>query len=645
MRWKFIGPFAVVAAVVVAFNILFLDMLLKKAVTASGEAVFGAKVEVARLKTKLSDLSINIDGVQIADKSDVWKNLVEIKKVKFAVRPLPLLAAKLNVEEMSVDGIRFGTPRKSSGALPPRKVKKIEKERESDGVASRLASAILEKGKDEVASLPAASSIREAREALGKISPDMVKLDDLEAPRELDKIKEGLQYKYTQNAQNLANLNVSSRLATVSSALSSASKISISSVEEARAALPALENLGKAGETAQNTLNDIAAVRRRIAADFGQEKDILARVEELKNADLKKISDKLRLPSLPSGNFSSALFGNVWIDRVNTAIHYIGLARKYMPAGKKGRQEIKERKRLKGRDIEFPGPKARPKFLVEKISLSGEFGNVESPVSFLGAASDFTSDPVLWGKPATLKLSGSGGGRSLDADAVFDHTSDAPRDSFNIAYRGMDGKSLRLPESEYLPSFEDSRAAVEMSLEFVDDEINARLGLGVSKISYRLASDADESRKMIADLWKGINEIKISALVRGRAGDLKVTLESDIDRILSDRLKGLFGEKLNEARARLRAEVDRLTDAKRAEVMKEYNDKRAAAMDEAAALEKDARARVDEVRARTDEISAKIKEVEDRERKRAEAEKRKAEEALQKQGAEKLGDIQKNLFR
>jgi len=473
----------------------------------------------------------------------------------------------------------------------------------------------------------------------------MIKLDELEAPRELDKMKEGLQYKYTQNTQNLANLNVPARLETVSSALSSASKISISNVEEARAAAGALENLGKAGETAQNTLNDISAAREQISADFGKEKDILARVEELKNADLKRISDKLQLPSLPSGNISSALFGSVWIDRVNTAIHYMGLIRKYMPAGKKGEEKIKVRPRLKGRDIEFPGPKARPKFLVEKISLSGEFGDIASPVAFLGYASDFTSDPVLWGKPAVVKLSGAGGGRSLDASAVFDHTTDLPRDSFNIAYKGMDGKSLGLPESEYLPSFEDSRAAVEMSLEFVDDEINSRLGLGVSKISYRLAADADESRKMIADLWKGINEIKIAALVRGRAGDLKVTLESDIDRILSERLKGLFGEKLNEARARLRAEVDRLTDAKRAELMKEYNEKRAAAMSEAVALEKDARARVDEVRARTDEISAKIKEIEDRERKRAEEEKRKAEETLKKQGAEKLDQLKRDVFK
>ncbi|MDI6757551.1 MAG: TIGR03545 family protein [Endomicrobiia bacterium] len=646
MRWKFIAPFAAVVAVVAAFNILFLDALLKKAVVASGEAAFGAKVDVARLKTKFSDLSARIEGLSIADKNDVWKNIAQAKSIRFAVRPYPLLSAKVNIEEMSVEGLKFGTPRKTSGALPPRVVKKIEKQ-DKPGVASRLMSALYEKGKTQVASLPAASSIKDARAALSKISPDMVKLDDLESPRELEKMKEGLAHKYVQNKERLENLNLSARLAPVSSAVAEASKIKISAIEEAQAAAPALENLKNAGEHAQNALVEIQALKTQIAADFGEEKDILRALEDLKNADLKKLSDKLKLPSLPSGNISEALFGRAWIGRVNTAVYYIGLVRKYMPARKKTDKTV-ERPRLKGRDIEFPGgPSPRPKFLVEKILIQGEFGPPESPTVFSGVATDFTSDPSLWGKPARIKLAGSGGGRSLDIQAIFDHTGEAAKDSFAVSYKGIDGKSLGLPESEYLPSFENSRAAVEVSFDFADDEINSRLGLKVGGVSYRasLAEGDDETRKILSDIWKGIDELSLAARISGRVGDLRFSVESGIDKILSERMKKIFGEKLAEAQTRLRAEVNRLTDEKRAEVMKEYNERKAAIMSECAVREKEARSQIDAIRDKTEEVRAKIKEIEDREKKRAEEEKRKAEEELKKQGGEKFEQLKRNIFK
>lgn len=649
MRWKFITPFAAVVAVVAAFNVLFLDVILKKAVVASGEAAFGASVDVARLKTKFSDLSVRIEGLAIANKNDVWKNIAEAKSIRFAVRPYPLLSAKVNIEEMSVEGLRFGAPRKTSGALPPRKAREIEKSQKADGVVSRMSAALYEKGKKEVASLPAASSIKDARAALSKISPDMVKFDDLEAPRELEKMKDGLAHKYTQNKERLENLNLSARLEPVSSTIAEASKISINTVEDARAAAPALENLKNAGETAQKALSEISAVREHLAADFGEEKDLLRVIEDLKNADLKKLSEKLKIPSLPTGNISGALFGRAWIGRVNTAVYYIGLVRKYMPARKKTDKTV-ERPRLKGRDIEFPGgPAPRPKFLVEKILISGEFGPPESPTVFSGVATDFTSDPALWAKPARIKLDGSGGGRSLDALAILDHTGEIARDSFAVSYKGIDGKSLGFPESEYLPSFENSRAAVEVSFEFSDDEINSRLGLKVGGVSY-CASPAegnggDETRKILADIWKGIDELTVAARISGRAGDLRFSVESGIDRILSERMKKLFGEKLAEAQARLRAEVNRLTDEKRAEVMKEYNERKAAIMSEYAVREKEARSQIDAARSKVEEVRAKIKEIEDREKKRAEEEKRKAEEELKKQGGEKLDQLKRNIFK
>jgi len=113
MRWKFFIPFVVVVGVVTLFNILFLDVIIKKVLISAGESVFGAKVEVRYLRTGFSDLSVTIKDLSIADKDDVWKNLFETEKIRFALKPLPLLSAKFNIDEVSIEGMRFGTQRKT----------------------------------------------------------------------------------------------------------------------------------------------------------------------------------------------------------------------------------------------------------------------------------------------------------------------------------------------------------------------------------------------------------------------------------------------------------------------------------------------------------------------------------------------------
>ena len=122
MRWKYFIPAAVITALIIIFNIVFLDMLLKTALVSTGEAIFKAKVEVGSLKTKFSNLSVKITDLRIADKSDPWKNAFEVGGINFALRPAPLLSKKFIIENMSVEGVKWGTKRETSGALPPKKI-------------------------------------------------------------------------------------------------------------------------------------------------------------------------------------------------------------------------------------------------------------------------------------------------------------------------------------------------------------------------------------------------------------------------------------------------------------------------------------------------------------------------------------------
>jgi len=172
---------------------------------------FGAKVEVSSLKTRFRDLSIDIKGLKAANKNDVFKNIFDIDDIRFSVRPAPLLSAKIIINEMSIDGLKWGTQREDSGALPVKiqaKYEKQQKKENKDSLFSKLTGKIIEKGKSEITQLPALGGIKNVQEQFKNFSFDKaISIDDLESVKELDRMKQELNDKYTKYMQNINSLD------------------------------------------------------------------------------------------------------------------------------------------------------------------------------------------------------------------------------------------------------------------------------------------------------------------------------------------------------------------------------------------------------------------------------------------------------
>src|SRR5207237_3619697 len=77
-----------------------------------------------------------------------------------------------------------------------------------------------------------------------------------------------------------------------------------------------------------------------------------------------------------------------------------------------------------------------PRFLLVKAQLAGEVGR-EQPFGFTGTLTGITTNPPLYGKPATIALHGAQGGRSFDVQGMLDHTRDVPAESLEAAYTGF----------------------------------------------------------------------------------------------------------------------------------------------------------------------------------------------------------------
>ena len=636
MRWKFVIPSFIIIAAVVAVNILFLDTFIRKALIAGGEKAFGAKVEIAGVKTRLRNMSVAINGVAVADKDNRWRNVFETESLRFSMEPLPLLSKKVIINEMSVAGIRWGTQRATSGALPPRKLKKIAAARgreDENSATSRLLNKLKEKGKSEIASLPALQTVENAQNALKDISVDKALASlALQSPAEIEKIKTDISERSAQFSAGVEGLQIDEKTAKAGALLNELKEVRIQNLSDLEQIRSKIDEINRTKDELEKTYKDVQSLQSQVSSAFGDTKNILARLEEAKNRDFQSLMSKMQLPTFSYNNIAQALFGQMWINRVNSVIHYIHLARKYMPA-RSGKDKKVARQRLRGIDVKFPKENALPDFLIRTVSLSGTTGGpgkTGEALDFKGVAANITSDPVLLGKPVTAVIVGTQGTKRLNLGAAFDHTTANTTDRIDISYVGLPAKDFNIPSSEYLPAFNEgtvgitssfmlkSSATVDCYMDAVLSGINASAGIN----------------EIAAQLWKGVTEIKIHSALAGSMDNPALSVSSNLDDILSANIKNLYGEKLAEVQNKARAEIDRLTLEKKRELLAQAASAKETILNQIMANQK-------EIRYTMDALTGKREEIDNQIRSKADEEKKKAEEEIKKKAVEQL----QNLFK
>lgn len=652
MRWKFLIPFLIIIAAIAAFNIIFLDSLIKKAAISGGEIIFGARVEISSLSTNFKNLSITIKDLRIADKNDEWTNLFESGNIHFGVRPLPLLTKKIVIDEMSVEGLRWGTKRKTSGFLPPAKIARLNRA-DKDSFTSKLLKKIEERAAREFAALPPVETIANIQKSIKDVSVEnAVNALDLQSLKEMDAMSKEVSAKYSQYTQNIDNLKIQEKIDNSNRLINEIKAIDFRNVSDIENAKNAITKLQETKTDLEKTYNDVKAIQSQAGADFGREQDWLKKINELKDKDFQNISGKLKLPAFSYQNVSQAIFGPVWVQRINTVVYYMGIARKYMPARKKEDKKI-VKKRLKGMDVSFPSYNALPDFLIAKMSLSGSTGGdgkTGEAIDFSGKIEDITSDPILIGRPIKLTLSGIQGTKKINIEGIADHTTDEPVERLSIAYSGLDVKDFGIPSSDYLPQLNKGDASIAANFTLKGGAIEGTLHAALTSLSPEITPQSnDEAQKILSSLWYGVSTITLDASLGGTLENMNISLSSNIDKILSDRLKNIYGEQLANIQNRLHAEIDKLTSQKKEEFLNEFTIKKNEVSNRIMEKQKDIGLTIDALNTKKTEVENKIKSRIDAEKNKAEEEinrrkeeeKRKAEEELKKRSEEEF----KKLFK
>ncbi|MDR0442355.1 MAG: hypothetical protein LBH44_02995 [Treponema sp.] len=122
---------AVTASAIIFFSI-FANPLLGNAMEKGLEAIFDAKSDVRGFNLSLLRFRIAIGSITVANKDKPMTNLFEMGKTEIRLKPEAVLRGKVYIEEIRADAIRFGTERKTSGALPAKPPKVKQEKPKSD---------------------------------------------------------------------------------------------------------------------------------------------------------------------------------------------------------------------------------------------------------------------------------------------------------------------------------------------------------------------------------------------------------------------------------------------------------------------------------------------------------------------------------
>lgn len=551
-RWKAIGPLLLVLALLVVIWMIFGDRLVQDTSEEASTELLGTEVDISGLKLHETAARVNVARVQIADPFDRQKNLVETGALELELDPAALLEKKLVVNQLRVTDLTFGTRRETPAAPAA-----------SHGYAATMLSRVRQWSSQFTVPLLQLTPI----DTIKQLVLDPNQLSTVKQTRAVLAAADSIKNAF---ARNFAALDIRP---TIDSARALAERLT--------GANPA--SLGLAGtraavQSVRRTLQELDSTRDRISqlersgeAGISLLRRGVESVDQARQDDYAFARGLLQLPSFAAPDIGAALFGPVSIDRFQQAVYWAELARKHLPPGLQPRTRAGlKRLRMDGTTVEFPRERDYPSFLLRQGSLNVSFTAFGGKHTLAAAITGLTSQPTLYGHPATVVSRGTIGGAHpmrLQAGAVINHVGAIPVDSVQASLDGVPLPGFRLPGLPFRVDPGTGLSRLDFTLR--GDQVKAQWSLRSTAATWQLDSAAATSLGMVQQLiWRvvsGLRQLDVTAELSGNLRSPRFSVHSNIDEAIAERIHAVLGEEVQKAEEKVKAEVDRLVMEKVAE--------------------------------------------------------------------------------
>ena len=539
IRWSGLIVFIVIVGLITIFTLFFLDGIIKGMIEDRASLAVGAKVEIGDLRFKIFGLSVDIQNLQVANPEEPMRNSVEVGSLGFDLGAAPLLKKKIVIERMKVLDLAWNTPRKTSGALPPRLQKKLEARKKPSDLGAKAEKRI------EECVLPNFSILAD----LKKRSPEeLLKGANLQSaaflgdyPKKVSNVKETWE-------KHLKELPAKDEIEKDVKAFQSLKDKRPRDLTQLPAYLEKVNDLQKKISDTQKTLT---TAQQEFKTEMNNLKTSLQEVEKLKDADVKTVMGKLGVQIPSATDLICVLLGKEVAHKVNWAL---GMYRKLSQYTSKGKPKEEKEKpkpvpRMKGMDVRFPITRGYPDFLLELAEFSArpdikKASGIFAFERLAGELRGLTSHPALYGKPTLFKLNGSMVGNLAKDFALagqFDHRKTVAEDRINLNI-----KELRIEQAGTSGPQESPLRLASALL-----NVNGSLGVKGEALDGRVLLDVlnpkvsvGSSAAILGDLFKNMGSFDISLSIGGTLDQPSIGLSSSATKALTSGLENLVQKEM-----------------------------------------------------------------------------------------------------
>ncbi len=535
-RWKLIIVLFIIASILI-FNIFFKDRLLTQGIEKTLESIFQADVEIRELNFSLLKGSISYNSLTIADADNNMQNLLETGPSEFRIDMKELSKKRVKIEEMSMTGVMWDSPRMDDGALDNSGSTESDGSNEDDSKVFEVLAldsgefdieALLEDQKSNLTSLNLINQGNEEIDAFTQKWEGVYSEKDKEI-EELETDVEELKLLTTQNT---------------------------GTIKEGQVIALQIKDLYP---RVTDTKDGLVALQHDFKEDKNSLMDLKKSINNAVDDDIAYLNGMLNLTTSDIGSLASdaaeKYIRNRWNDYYEKALKAFEIYEKFQINENKELTDEKVFQRDSGRNIYFPSPD-NPGFLIEHILLSGSWG---LSGSFTSEIRSLSNEPDKLNEGSSFLVNFGSAQSTIKLDGILDLRTDSEI-SFLMEIESP-GNFLSMEEGIAVLNISN----LNSNAEFIGESKTSKekntvittLDIILTEIVIEQENEEGFLSEAVKDILSDMNSIDLRAEIGiNRDGLETVKVLSDLDDILSERIGGYIKDKADDTEEELRVSLE-----------------------------------------------------------------------------------------
>ncbi len=544
-RWRAVGPLFCFGVLLIILYVLFIDRIARRETESTLSETLGTEVDLASFRIRTADAAVDLGGLQIADPRNPARNLLEAGTITVDLDPVPLAEKKIVIDELRLSGLRFLTARKTPArpADPNSPAGKLLSETERWAREKfdfpRLALGRIDSAKSLVLNPEQLATVKAAKSLIGTADSTRAAFEQALGDLQLKALVD-------------SSTALAARLAQ-----SDPKQLGVAGVKRS------LDDVRHAIDRVKQARGKLAVLDTTARKSFGVLQQGLQEVDAARQRDYAFARGLLQLPSFDAPNIGAALFGTQSTDYFQQALYYARILQRYVPPGlQPWNRPGPARVRMAGTSVEFPKEKSYPRFLLRHGDIDLATG-ATAQNQFKASFGGLTSQPELYGRPATLEANGRLAGEhpvAVELALMSRHFGKAPKDSLVAAVQGVSLPAIPFPGLPF--AVDPGRSNVGFAFTLDGERIAGSWEVTSDQVTWAADSGVLRSASLVeGTVWKvvsGLTQLRVRAELGGTVSSPTLHVSSNLDDAIAARLRGLVGEELAKGEKRARAAVDSL---------------------------------------------------------------------------------------